>query len=91
MSEAPTQRPVVLDLEPVTEEARIEYESRPRTKARGASFVSVSWPRGRAGWALAAALVAAGLLFFYVILPILLIVLVLRLAAAALARVRSSL
>lgn len=91
MPEAPMPRPVVLDLEPVTEEAKIEYENRSRAAAPGVSFVRLSWPRGSAGWALAAALIVAGLLFFYIILPIILIVLAWRLIVAVLARVRASL
>lgn len=90
MSGTPTQRPAVLDLEPVTEEAKIEYESRPRSAASGASFVRLSWPRGGAGWALVASLIVAGLLFFYIILPIILIVLAWRLVVALLTRVRAS-
>lgn len=90
MAETPTRPPVVLDLEPVTEEARIEYESRPRASSAGVRFVRLSWPRGGAGWALAAALAVGCLLFFYVILPIILIVLAWRLIAVLLRRLRAS-
>ncbi|MCG3175759.1 MAG: hypothetical protein MOGMAGMI_00692 [Candidatus Omnitrophica bacterium] len=90
--EGNAERPT-LDLEPVTEEARLEYETRSSReggfrsgRGPGVRFIGVGWPRGPAGVALGAAVVAGVLLFFYIILPLLVIGLIVRVVLSLLAR-----